>query len=430
MSIEPAQNLRKKAIGINITNDDENNIFNTIEEAIEDIKAGKVIIVADDEDRENEGDLVCAAEKVTPEIINFMTKYGRGLICLALNTELTEKLELPQMVRHNTEGQKTAFTVSIDAASKYGVTTGISASDRSQTIQVAIAADAKPSDLRRPGHIFPLEAKSGGVLQRVGQTEASVDLAILAGLTPAGVICEILNEDGTMARRNDLAKFAREHNVKFVTVSQLISYRLKHERHILREVDANLPTAFGTFRIFGYRNELDDSEHVALVKNIEPGKGSKNNLIPIVRMHSECLTGDIFHSERCDCGCQLQKALEYIDEYGCGAFVYLRMHEGRGIGLLNKLKAYALQEAGKDTVEANISLGFAPDLRDYGVGAQILLDLGIKKFKLITNNPRKIVGLEGYGLEIVDRIKIDSDITKDNCRYLATKRDKMQHMID
>lgn len=429
MSKDPAPNLRKKIKGIKEIEDDCD-IFDSIEEAVEDIKAGKVVIVADDEDRENEGDLVCAAEKVTPEIINFMTKYGRGLICLAMSDELIHRLELPQMVEHNTEGQKTAFTISIDAATKYGVSTGISASDRAKTIQVAIAPDAQPSDLRRPGHIFPLKAKSGGVLQRVGQTEASVDLAKLAGLTLAGVICEILNEDGTMARRNDLADFAREHNIKFITVAQLISYRLKHERLVSREIEANLPTAFGEFKIIGYRSILDDSEHIAIVKGIEEYKSGKFDKMPVVRMHSECLTGDIFHSLRCDCGTQLQRALEFIDNYGCGAFVYLRMHEGRGIGLLNKLKAYALQEKGQDTVEANISLGFAPDLRDYGVGAQILLDLGFTRFKLITNNPRKIVGLQGYNLEIVDRIQLPSDVTNYNCKYLATKRDKMHHMID
>lgn len=427
MVTEPAPNLRKK-----ITAHPENPQafnFDTVEEAIEDIKAGKAVIVADDEDRENEGDLVCAAEKITPEIINFMTKYCRGLICLTVNNEIAKKLDLHQMVENNTEGQKTAFTVSVDAATKYGVTTGISASDRSKTIEVAIAPYAVPEDLRRPGHIFPIQAKDGGVLQRVGQTEASVDLAKLAGLSPAGVICEILNDDGTMARRDDLTKFAKKHNVKFITVAQIISYRLKNERLVIKEVEAKLPTAFGEFTICGYRSLLDDTEHIALVKGVTKGK-SDNGKVPIVRMHSECLTGDIFHSLRCDCGNQLSKALEYIDNYGCGVFVYLRMHEGRGIGLLNKLKAYTLQEQGQDTVEANISLGFPPDLRDYGVGAQILLDLGIKKFNLITNNPIKIVGLEGYGLEIVDRIKLPSSVTSYNCKYLKTKRDKMDHMID
>lgn len=429
MSSEIAPNLRKKTLGTKLV--EENNCtFDTVEEAIEDIKLGKMVIVADDEDRENEGDLVCAAEKITPEIINFMTKKARGLICLTLNIELTKKLELPQMVEHNTEGQRTAFTVSVDADSKFGVTTGISAQDRSKTIQVAIAKDAKPSDLRRPGHIFPLQAKEGGVLHRVGQTEASVDLAKLAGLSPAGVICEIMNEDGSMSRRDDLKKFSVENNIKFITVAQLIKYRLQHERLITREVEANLPTAFGEFKIFGYKSKLDNSEHIAIVKGID-GLGSKKlDQIPVVRMHSECLTGDIFHSLRCDCGSQLMRALEYIDNYGTGVFVYLRMHEGRGIGLLNKLKAYALQEKGQDTVEANISLGFAPDLRDYGVGAQILLDLGINKFKLITNNPKKIVGLQGYNLEIIDRVKLPTCVTDFNSKYLCTKRDKMNHMLD
>lgn len=429
MSSEIAPNLRKKTRGTKVI-EDNNCTFDTVEEAIEDIKSGKMVIVADDEDRENEGDLVCAAEKITPEIINFMTKKARGLICLTLNVELTEKLELPQMVDHNTEGQRTAFTVSVDADSKFGVTTGISAQDRSKTIQVAIAKEAKPSDLRRPGHIFPLQAKEGGVLHRVGQTEASVDLAKLAGLSPAGVICEIMNEDGTMSRRDDLKKFSIENNIKFITVAQLIKYRLQHERLIIREVEANLPTAFGDFRVIGYRSKLDNSEHIAIVKGIDGSKSQNYEKIPVVRMHSECLTGDIFHSLRCDCGNQLMKALEYIDDYGVGVFVYLRMHEGRGIGLLNKLKAYALQEKGQDTVEANISLGFAADLRDYGVGAQILLDLGINKFKLITNNPKKIVGLQGYNLEIVDRVKLPTCVTDFNSKYLCTKRDKMNHMLD
>lgn len=431
MSIEPAPNLRKRIKGIKVAEDDNaNEIFDSVEEAIEDIRNGKMVIVADDENRENEGDLTCAADKITPEIINFMVKYGRGLICLSLSKEITERLELHQMSEYNTEEQRTAFTVSVDAATKFGVTTGISASDRAKTIQVAIASDAVPSDLRRPGHIFPIRAKEGGVLQRVGQTEASVDLARLAGLTPAGVICEILNEDGTMARRNDLADFAKEHNIKFITVAQLISYRLKHERLVTREVEATLPTKAGTFTIYGYKSLLDDSEHVAIVKGISPYQKGKFDQMPVVRMHSECLTGDIFHSLRCDCGNQLQKALEFIHEYGCGVFVYLRMHEGRGIGLINKLKAYSLQESGQDTVEANHSLGFPEDLRDYGVGAQILLDLGIKKFKLITNNPRKIVGLEGYGLEINERIQIPSDITSYNCKYLKTKQEKLNHMLD
>jgi len=401
--------------------------FSTVEEAIQDIKDGKMVIVADNEDRENEGDLVCASDKITPEIINFMIKEGRGLICVSLTPERAKELELEQMVHTNTEAQRTAFTVSVDAATKFGVTTGISAQDRAKTIQVLVDKDSKPSDLRRPGHIFPLEAKIGGVLKRVGQTEASVDLARLAGLQPSGVICEIVSEDGTMARRDELVEFAKKHNLKFITVAQLIKYRLRNERFVERAIKATLPTEFGKFDIYGYRNRLDGTEHVALVKgNPEDFKNST----PVVRMHSECLTGDIFHSQRCDCGQQLAGALELIEEEGQGVFVYLKAHEGRGIGLINKLKAYVLQEQGQDTVEANVSLGFAPDLRDYGVGAQILLDLGINKFRLITNNPKKIVGLEGYDLEIVDRVVMHIDPTKYNEKYLKTKRDKMQHILD
>lgn len=401
-------------------------MFNTVEEAIQDIKDGKMVIVADDENRENEGDLVCAAEKVTPDIINFMATMGRGLICLTLTSERARELQLYQMVNNNTESNQTAFTVSVDAAESFGVTTGISAQDRAATIKVAVHPECKPTDLRRPGHIFPLEAKKGGVLERVGQTEASVDLAKLAGLNPSGVICEILNPDGTMARRDDLAKFARDHNIKFITVAQLISYRLSKERLVERVITAKLPTIFGIFDIYGYINHLDKTEHVALVKGNPADFGT---LTPVVRMHSECLTGDIFHSLRCDCGNQLSAALEVIDQEGSGALVYLRSHEGRGIGLLNKLKAYSLQEKGEDTVQANLSLGFPADLRDYGVGAQILLDLGLKKFRLMTNNPRKIVGLEGYGLEIVDRVALPSCKNEYNERYLATKRDKLNHML-
>ena len=411
---------------MNTENKLKENIFNTVEEAIQDIKDGKMIIVADDENRENEGDLICAAKKVTPDIINFMAKEGRGLICLALTHERTKELELGQMVHRNTESHQTAFTVSIDAAGHFGVTTGISASDRATTIKVAVDSSSKPSDLRRPGHIFPLEAKNGGVLERVGQTEAGVDLAKLAGLAPAGVICEILNPDGTMARRDDLAIFAKKHNLKFITVAQLISYRLSKEKFVTRVVNASLPTEFGDFKIYGYLNELTKIEHVALVKgNVEDFKTST----PVVRMHSECLTGDIFHSLRCDCGAQLAAALELIDKQGSGVLVYLRSHEGRGIGLLNKLKAYSLQEQGQDTVQANLSLGFPPDLRDYGVGAQILIDLGLKRFKLITNNPRKIIGLEGYGLEITDRISMPVYKTKYNEKYLDAKRDKLNHIL-
>lgn len=401
--------------------------FSTVEEAVQDIKDGKMVIVADDEDRENEGDLVCAAEKITPEIINFMVKEGRGLICAPLTAERARELNLNQMVNDNTESHGTAFTVSVDAGAAFGVTTGISAHDRAATIKVLVNPDTKPSDLKRPGHIFPLAAQQGGVLKRVGQTEASVDLARLAGLYPAGVICEILNEDGTMARRDELIEFAKKHNLKFITVAQIIRYRLKKEKFVKRAVKAKLPTSFGDFDIYGYVNMLDNSEHVALVKG-NPDD-FKNNT-PLVRMHSECLTGDIFHSLKCDCGDQLCNALELIEKEGKGALVYIKAHEGRGIGLINKLKAYVLQEEGQDTVEANVSLGFDPDLRDYGVGAQILLDLGIKKFRLITNNPKKIVGLEGYKLEIADMVNLPVCKNQHNEKYLNTKRDKMEHVLD
>lgn len=401
--------------------------FSTVEEAIQDIKDGKIVIVADDECRENEGDLICAAEKVTPEIINFMVKEGRGLICVPLTSERTKELQLNQMVNDNTESHGTAFTVSVDASSAFGVTTGISASDRAMTIKVLVDPNTRPADLKRPGHIFPLEAKKGGVLKRVGQTEAGVDLARLAGLHPAAVICEILSEDGTMARRDELIKFAQKHDLRFITVAQIIKYRLKRERFVQRVIKTKLPTVFGEFDIYGYMNLLDNSEHVALVKgNPEEFKTGS----PLVRMHSECLTGDIFHSMRCDCGDQLGNALELIEKEGKGVLVYIKAHEGRGIGLLNKLKAYLLQEQGQDTVEANISLGFDPDLRDYGVGAQILLDLGVQNFKLITNNPKKIVGLEGYGLEIDDRVALPVCINSHNEKYMCTKRDKMEHILD
>jgi 3,4-dihydroxy 2-butanone 4-phosphate synthase / GTP cyclohydrolase II len=408
----------------------ENNLgnsFNTVEEAIEAVRNGEMVIIADDEDRENEGDFVCAAETVTPEIINFMAMEGRGLICLTLSPELCDKLELSQMISHSSDPLGTAFTVSVDAATKYGVTTGISAKDRATTIQVAVAPDAVPSDLRRPGHIFPLRAKPGGVLERVGQTEASVDLARLAGLKPAGVICEILNPDGTMARRNELFEIARKFNLKFITVAQLINYRLQKENLVVREAEASLPTQYGEFRVIGYRNKLDSSEHLALVKgdvDIDDGK------LPLVRVHSECLTGDVLGSLRCDCGDQLHAALSAIDEYGKGVLVYMRSHEGRGIGLLNKIKAYALQEQGRDTVEANLEMGFSPDLRQYGVGAQILVNLGIKSFNLLTNNPRKIRGLDGYGLQIVERVPISLEPHPHNHHYLHTKQTKLGHLLN
>ena len=397
--------------------------FDTIEDAIEDFKQGKMIIVADDEDRENEGDLICSGQMVTPEIIHFMTREAQGLVCLAISHEIAEKLDLPQMVEQNTEGMKTAFTISIDAAEKYGVATGISAYDRAKTVEVALAPDAVPSDLRRPGHMFPCVARKGGVLQRTGHTEAVVDLAKLCGHTPAGVMCEIMAEDGHMARRDDLKKFADKHGIKFITVSDLIAYRLRSEKLVTREAEAHLPTKFGEFIIYGYRNQITGQEHVALVKDDGSDK------IPMIRVHSECLTGDIFHSLKCDCNSQLHTALKMINEYGKGALVYMRGHEGRGIGIVNKIKAYHLQECGQDTVEANISLGFKPDLRDYGAGAQIIRDLGFNNFNLITNNPKKIIGLKGYGLTVHDIIKLTPEINIYNEKYMNTKRDKMHHML-
>ena len=398
--------------------------FNTIEEAIEEFKNGRPIIVADDEDRENEGDVIIPAQFATPQIINFLISQCKGVVCLALTREKAEQLGLSEMVSHSTDPKGTAFTQSIDADRKYGVTTGVSAFDRAKTIEVAIANDAVSADLSRPGHIFPLIARSGGVLERVGHTEASVDLARLAGLTPAAVICEIVNEDGTMARRDNLVEFAEKHGLKFVTVAQLIEYRLQKEMFMKREATANLPSDFGDFKVYGYTNELGGVDQVAIVKDDGSDK------VPMVRVHSECLTGDIFHSRRCDCQNQLESALRLIEEYGKGALVYIRGHEGRGIGLVNKIKAYALQEKGQDTVQANISLGFQPDLRNYGIGAQILRDLGYTKFKLITNNPTKIVALSGYGLEVVDRVALKTPLNEYNEKYIHTKVDKMEHLID
>ncbi len=397
--------------------------FDSIESAIEDFKTGKPIIVADDTSRENEGDLICSAQFATPDIINFMAKEARGLICLAISEEIAEKLDLPQMVEQNTEQMKTAFTLSIDASEKYGVTTGISAYDRAKTIEVAIAPDAQPSDLRRPGHLFPCVSRKGGVLQRAGHTETVVDLAKLCSHRPAGVMCEIMNENGSMARRDELMEFAKKHNIKFITVEDLIAYRMQQERIISRDAMADLPTQFGHFKIYGYSNTLTGDEHVAVVKNDGSDK------IPMIRVHSECFTGDVLHSLRCDCNEQLHKALMMIEEYGKGAVIYMRNHEGRGIGLVNKIKAYALQDNGQDTIEANISLGFPVDLRDYGAGAQIIRDLGFNNFNLITNNPKKIVGLKGYGLEINDIINIKSDINQYNKKYLDTKKEKMHHLL-
>ena len=397
--------------------------FGTIEQAIADIRAGKLVIVADDEGRENEGDLVGAAEKVTAEMVNFMATHGRGLICLPMLPERCQALGLPQMAEHNTEAHETAFTVSIDAASRFGVTTGISAADRAATIRVAIDPSTIPLDLRRPGHVFPLRARPGGVLQRVGQTEASIDLARLAGLYPAGVICEVLNDDGTMARRPQLEKFAAAHALTFITTAQLVAYRLAHERLVHAVATSRIPTPYGEFRITGYMNDVDSAEHVALVYgDVKDQRGV------LVRMHSKCLTGDVFGSRRCDCGWQLQSAMRMVAAEGRGVIVYLDQ-EGRGIGLLNKLKAYELQDAGHDTVTANEQLGFKPDLRNYGIGAQILLDLGLSSIRVLTNNPKKLVGLEGYGLEIVERVPIVPPPSDENRAYLDVKRDKLGHLL-
>jgi 3,4-dihydroxy 2-butanone 4-phosphate synthase / GTP cyclohydrolase II len=406
--------------------------FNTVEEAIQAIQNGEAVIIADDEDRENEGDLVCAADKITPELINFMTVEGRGLICLTLTAERCDQLQLYPMVQQNGDAYGTAFTVTVDAHPKYGVSTGISTSDRAKTIQVAVAPDALPSDLRRPGHIFPLRAKSGGVLERVGHTEASVDLARLAGLTPAGVICEILNPDGTMALRDQLHVMAKQHNLKFITVAQLIAYRMQHERLVSREGEAKMPTRYGQFTIVGYRNQLDNAEYVALVMgDLDVNPSDTDDQLPLVRVHSECLTGDVLHSLRCDCGQQLDAAMAKIAAHGQGVLVYMRNHEGRGIGLLNKIKAYALQDQGLDTVEANLEMGFPADLRTYGVGAQILKDLGLTRFNLLTNNPRKIKGLDGYGLDVVNRVPLQEEAHSEHVqRYLQTKQAKLGHYLN
>ena len=396
--------------------------FGTVEQALKDIAAGRFVIVADDEDRENEGDLICAAQLATPEMVNFMIKRAGGMICLALTPARCAQLDLAPMVELNTDEHRTAFTVSIDAAPRFGVTTGISAHDRAKTIRVAVDPATVASDLRRPGHVHPLRAREGGVLQRVGHTETAVDLARLAGLYPAGVICEILNDDGTTARRPQLEAFAAEHGLTMVTVAQLVAHRLQNERLVHREAEARLPTEHGVWQIVGYRNDVDAHEHVALVYGDVEGAESA-----LVRMHSKCLTGDVFHSRRCDCGWQLDTAMRMIVAEGRGVIVYLDQ-EGRGIGLLNKLKAYQLQDAGADTVEANEQLGFKPDLRNYGIGAQILLDLGVKSIRPITNNPRKLVGLEGYGMRVEQPVPIVQPTTDDNAGYLATKRLKLGHL--
>ncbi len=396
--------------------------ISAIPEAIEDIKNGKMVILVDDEDRENEGDLCMAAEFVTPEAINFMAKHGRGLICLTLNEELAQKINLHLMVNDNQSRFKTAFTVSIEA--RKGVTTGISAHDRATTIRTAIADHVKPDDIVSPGHIFPILARKGGVLVRTGQTEGSVDLARLAGLKPSGVICEIMKDDGTMARMPDLEVFAKEHGLKIVTIADLINFRMKTESFVRRAASATLPTAFGgDFKFIVYENDVDDMKHVALVK----GDIGPDDAV-LVRVHSECMTGDVFGSMRCDCGDQLHTAMEMINEEGKGVIVYMHQ-EGRGIGLVNKVKAYDLQEHGRDTVEANIELGFKEDLRDYGIGAQILVDLGVRKIRLLTNNPKKIVGLEGYGMTIVGRASIEIKPNEVNLRYLKTKKEKMGHIL-
>ncbi len=394
--------------------------FDLIEDAIYDLMRGKVIIVVDDEDRENEGDLIALADKATPEVINFMIREARGLLCVPITQERAEALDLPPMVSHNTDYHGTAFTVSVDHVS---TTTGISAPERSLSVKALIDPDAKGTDFRRPGHIFPLIAKEGGVLRRAGHTEAAVDLARMCGSVPAAVICEVIKEDGTMARLPDLEIFAQQHSLKLITIKDLIHYRNEKEKLVHREIEVRMPTDFGTFNAIAYTNEVDNKEHVAFVK----GKIDSSQPV-LVRVHSECLTGDVFHSHRCDCGPQLEAALRQIDEAGSGVLLYMRQ-EGRGIGLINKLRAYSLQEQGLDTVEANIKLGFAPDLRDYGIGAQILKDIGVRDIRLLTNNPRKIKGLEGYGLNVVERVPIQMMENEDNTGYLHTKKTKLGHLL-
>ncbi len=395
--------------------------FSTIEEALEDIRAGKMIVVVDDEDRENEGDLLMPAETVTAEAVNFMAKYGRGLICMPIIGDRLRELDIPQMIGHNTDTHQTAFTVSIDAID---TTTGISAQERAHTILKVLESSTKSTDFKKPGHIFPLEAKEGGVLKRAGHTEAAVDIAKLAGFYPAGVICEIMNEDGTMARVPELMEFVKEHDLKIITIANLINHRRKNDVLIERATEASMPTKYGDFRIIGYQNKLNGEHHIALVK----GDLSEGEPI-LVRVHSECLTGDVFGSMRCDCGEQYATAMQLISEEGRGVLIYMRQ-EGRGIGLINKLKAYALQDEGMDTIEANLALGFPEDMRDYGIGAQILNDLGVKKIKLMTNNPRKLAGITGYGIEIVERVPIQMNHNEKNAYYLKTKKEKMGHLLN
>ncbi|CAM3569608.1 bifunctional 3,4-dihydroxy-2-butanone-4-phosphate synthase/GTP cyclohydrolase II [Marinicrinis lubricantis] len=398
----------------------QNENLDRIEDAIQDLMQGKVVIVVDDDDRENEGDFIAIAEKATPEVINFMITEGRGLVCAPITEERAMELNLPPMVTHNTDYHGTAFTISVDHIQ---TTTGISAHERSMTVRALISPETKPRDFRRPGHIFPLIAKKGGVLRRAGHTEAAVDLAKMCGSYPAAVICEIIKEDGSMARLPDLREMAQKHQLKLISIRDLIKYRNEKEKLVKREVEVNLPTDFGEFTAIAYTNEVDQKEHVALVKGEITG-----DLPTLVRVHSECLTGDVFHSQRCDCGPQLAAALKQINEAGQGVLLYMRQ-EGRGIGLINKLKAYVLQEQGYDTVEANQKLGFAPDLREYGIGAQILKDIGVRKMKLLTNNPRKIKGLEGYGLEVVERVPLQMQENENNSRYLHTKQEKLGHML-
>ncbi|MEY2985680.1 MAG: 3,4-dihydroxy-2-butanone 4-phosphate synthase / cyclohydrolase [Cyanobacteriota bacterium] len=400
-------------------------LFDSIDAALADIKAGKSVVVVDDENRENEGDLICAAQFATPQMINFMAVEARGLICLAMTGDRLDQLDLPLMVSKNTDSNQTAFTVSIDAAPHLGVTTGISAEDRARTIQIAINPATRPEDLSRPGHIFPLRAKQGGVLKRAGHTEAAVDLSRLAGLYPAGVICEIQNADGSMARLSELVDYARKYDLKLISIADLISYRLQHDRFVQRETICQFPSQFGNFQLYAYRNLLDQTEHIAIVKG-DPAQFPQQPVM--VRMHSECLTGDALGSLRCDCRMQLQAALKMLENHGLGVVVYLRQ-EGRGIGLVNKLKAYSLQDLGYDTVEANERLGFPADLRDYGMGAQMLNDLGVKQIRLITNNPRKIAGLKGYGLEIIERVPLLIEANDYNSQYLATKGEKLGHWL-